>query len=872
MRLYRALLRLYPQSFRAEYGAEMEDIFRTRRRDASGVQIVWLWLDAVADVVGNAARAHLDILVQDVRHAARSLLRARGFAVTAVLVASLGIGATTAAFSIADHVLLRPLPFPESNRLVQLWQDKTSSGASRLEQSPSNYLDWKRLATSFESMAAYATRSMNMVGLGEPERLDVALVTPDLFGVLRAPAAHGRTLGSMDTASAQQSIVLSDALWRAKFGGDRDVLGRTLVLDDAPHVIVGVMPPGFDFPRRDIEIWKPLHFSPNDLADRTDTYLNVVARLKDSTDLAQARSEMQLVAAELERQHPGANRDTGAAVLLLRDQVSRQARMLLVAMVAAAACMLLIACMNLASLLLSRALTLQRELAVRVALGGSRYRIVRHLLTESALVAAVSGALGVLLAILMTPFAAQLVPHTMPIAAVPSVDLRMLAIAAITTVMTSVLFGAAPAVRMMRSTSASALRDDARAGTSRRTERLRAALVVAEVVGSVVLIVASGLLLRALWQIQQVDPGFRSDGVLAVRTVLPWPKYESTERRHQFYNRVLTDVRSLPGVTSAAYITTLPMVWRGGIWGVTTDLAALTEEARERWNPDPNTLRPASFRQITPGFFETMQIPLLRGRDVRDSDGVDDQWVAVVSQSFVDRHWPGQDAIGRQFFIAFRERTIVGLVGNVRVRGLERESEPQVYIPARQVPDGGLIAYPPQELVVSARVPVTTLVPGIRDVIAKVDPQQPISDVRPVEEIVAADVADRKAQVRVLAGFAALSFLLAGIGIHGLLAYAVTSRTREIGVRVALGARPAEILAMVLRRGSALAAIGIALGLVVAAGSGRWLQSILAGVSPSDPWVYASAVLLVAMMTMVGSLLPARRAARIDPLVAIRTE
>ena len=872
MRAYRLLLRLYPQSFRQEYGAELETIFRLRQREASGIGRPLLWLEALTDVIVNAARIHLDLLTQDVKHATRSLLRDRSFAVTAILVASLGIGATTAAFSMADHVLLRPLPFPESDRLVQMWQDKTRAGAPRLEQSPSNYLDWQRLATSFEGMAAYTSRSLNLVGQGEPERLDVGLVTPELFNVLGVHAAQGRALSALDDARTQPTVVLSDSFWRARFGGASNVLGRTLMLDDAPHVVVGVMPPGFDFPRRDIELWKPLHFTDQMLADRSDTYLNVVARLKNGVTLEQARSEMHVVAAQLERAHPNDNRDTGAAVLLLRDQVSRQSRTLLIAMVAAAACMLLIACMNLASLLLSRALTLQRELAVRLALGGSARRIVRHLLTESAIVATVSAVLGVWLAAAITPFAAQLVPHTMPIAATPAVDFRMLGIAVLTTIATTLLFGVAPAVRAVKATDATALRDDARAGTSRRTERMRSALVVAEVVGSVVLIVASGLLLRALWRVQQVDPGFRTQNVLAVRTVLPMPKYEKTGLRSQFYDRVLSDVRALPGVTSAAYITTLPMVWRGGIWGVTTNVAGMSEEDRQRWNPDPAELRPASFRQVTPGFFGTMDIPLIRGRDLTDADTLDTSMVAVVSQSFVDQHWPGQDAIGREFFIAFRVRTVIGVVGNVRVRGLERESEPQVYIPATQVPDGGLVAYPPQELVVAADVPVTTLTPAIREIISRADPQQPISDVRAVDEIVAADVAGRAAQVRVLGGFAALAFLLSGIGIHGLLAYAVSSRRREIGVRVALGAQPSEILTMVLRRGTALAATGIVAGMVIAAGAGRWLQAILAGISPNDPAVYAAAVALVGMMTLLGSLLPARRAARIDPLIAIRNE
>jgi predicted permease len=394
--------------------------------------------------------------------------------------------------------------------------------------------------------------------------------------------------------------------------------------------------------------------------------------------------------------------------------------------------------------------------------------------------------------------------------------------------------------------------------------------VVAEVVGTVVLLVMAGLLLRALWRVQQIDPGFETENVIAVRTVLPWPKYEQTDRRHQFYSRVLDDVRALPGVSQAAYITTLPMVWRGGIWGVTTNLTGLTEETRRQWNPDPRDFQPAGLRQVTPGFFETMGIPMLRGRDVSDGDGFDAPWVAVVSQSFADRHWPGQDPLGRQFFVAFRERTVVGVVGDVRFRGLERLSEPQVYVPARQVPDGGMIAYPPQELVVRADVPVAGLTPAIRAIVARADSQQPISEIRPVAAIVAADTATRQTQAGVLGGFAALAFLIAAVGVHGVLAYAVSSRQREIGVRVALGASPGDILAMVMKRGTALSLLGVGIGFAVALAVGQWLQSLLAGVSPRDPWVYGAAIGLVGVMTLVGALLPARRAARIDPVRAIR--
>jgi len=397
-------------------------------------------------------------------------------------------------------------------------------------------------------------------------------------------------------------------------------------------------------------------------------------------------------------------------------------------------------------------------------------------------------------------------------------------------------------------------------------------LVVAEVVASVVLLIGAGLLIRAMWRVQDVDPGFRAAGVLTMRTHLPLPKYADTEKRVRFYTRVVDEIEALPGVSSAAYTSCLPMVMRGGIWPVILDWKRLTEAQRNSWAPDPAETRMASFRFVTPGFFSAMGIPLLRGRDVSHQDRVDSQWVAVVSQSFGDQMWPGQDPMGREFFIGLHERTVVGVVGTVRVRGLERESEPQVYVPSGQVNDNALAGYSPKDLVVSGTVPVATLMPAIRQIIARADPQQPISDVRLLSDIVTADTAARQVQIRVLAGFAAVAFLLAGVGIHGLLAFAVSSRTREIGLRMALGARSSELIRMVLGRGLMLAAIGAAIGLALGVATGRALQAILAGISPVDPAVYASAVTLTTLMTLVGCLLPAMRAVRVDPLAAIRSD
>jgi putative ABC transport system permease protein len=571
---------------------------------------------------------------------------------------------------------------------------------------------------------------------------------------------------------------------------------------------------------------------------------------------------MGVVAGLLETQYPE-NKQTTASVYLLRDDMPQQSRLLLLALSGAAICVLLIACANLANLLLARGLARQRELAVRAAMGAGRERLVRQLVTESLVLALAGGALGVLVAAAAVPLLARLVPASLPIAQSPSIDLRVLIFAGLVSGLTGIGFGVLPALRACRHSDFSALREGTRAGGGHK-ERLRSLLVVAEVTASVVLLVAAGLLVRALWRIEATDPGFRTGGVLTLRTALPLPKYNETARRAGFYTQVLSGVRALPGVSSAAYISFLPMVMRGGIWPVIVDGKSVETQR--------SGAHTASLRYVTPGFFATMGIPLHRGRDVGESDSMDAPFAAVVSESFVRRYWPDQDPLGRHFTMAFHDRMVVGVVGDIRVRGLERNSEPQVYLPYRQVPDGWLAFYPPKDLVIRSATGPGTLLPAVRRIIRGADAEQPVSDVRTMADIVEEQTASRSAQVRVLGAFAAIAFLLAGVGIHGLLSFAVSRRTQEIGVRIALGAQPGEIVKMIVRQGAVLAGAGIVPGVVLAYAAGRAMEGLLAGVQPGDALTFASAIGLCVLMTVLGSLVPALRAVRIDPITAIRSE
>ena len=854
MRFYRLLLRLYPASFRNEYEDELAAVFAERARHLSRFRIA---LAGIADILPNALLAHLELLLQDVRFAFRSFRRAPGFAVTAILVAALGIGANTAAFSLADFVLVRPLPFAQPDRLLKLWE---SNPGGRNNASPANYNDWRTQSRSFEALGAYTTRAANLVGMGEPRRLETIRATPEVMPLLGVQPVLGRHF-TAEEARAERPVVLGHALWQTQFGGQRDVLGKVVRLDGVPYTIVGVMPAVFQFPRRGIDAWTPLVFTQEDFEDRTDTYLEVVGRLRSGVSEEQARRELAVIAGRLEKQYPDQNEKIGVAVLQMRDEMSQNAKLLVVALCGAALCILLLSCANVASLFLARGAHRARELAVRSALGAGRERLVRQLITESFAIAVLGGIVGVAVAAASVPLLTHLVPATLPVAATPSIDLRVLAMAAFFVVITGVAFGVLPAVRAGGVSALEALRADARSGGG-RTQRLRATLVVLEIVASVVLLVSAGLLIRAVWNLQATKPGFVPDDVLAVRTALPIEKYEKIVRREQFFDPVLDEVRALPGVQSAAFVTGLPLEMRAGIFDASIGGA----------EPPVDGTHGVSLRMVTPQYFATMRIPLLRGRDVANADTQTSPYVAVVSESFAQQHWPGQDALGKQFKVAFFDRTIVGVVGDVRMRGLDRRSEPQVYVPYRQAPDGGIISYVPKELVVRAKVPLETLVAPIRRIVQRVDSEQPVSNVRTLVSVVEEETAPRVIQLRLLVALAAIALLIAGVGIHGLLTYTVSKRLPELGVRRALGAQAMGIVKLVLREGVVLAVIGIAVGALLAYVAGRSMGALLFGIQPADPLTFTAACALCFMTVLVGCLRPAMRAARVDPMIALRSE
>ena len=864
MRLYRALLHLYPKSFRVEYGAELLSVIADRRAMAGPGGRLGLAADTVRDTMTNAFRMHVEILLQDLRYTFRTLRRSPAFAATAILLTATGIGATTAALATADHVLFRPLPFHDPDRLVRFQgNDRTRPGGWN-DLSPGNYRDLVARSTAIESAAAYTSRSANLAGYGTPVRLEGQAATGGLFEVLGVNAAVGRAFTRADQAdTAPDVIVLSHGAWRTYFGGDPSITQRSLLLNGRPHAVIGVMPDGFMFPDRRTEFWSVLKLAPENFEDRSDTFLFTVARLRDGRTLEQADAELDAIAMDLERQFPDDNERLGVATVGLRGFMAPSTRTLVTGIAAAAICLLLIASTNLASLLLSRGVSRLREIAVRAAIGAGRERLMRQMLTESLVLAVLGGLLGVALAVASTPLLTRLVPTTLPLAESPSLDVRFMIVAIVITLMTALASGVLPARRSASGADMSALRESGRVGSSRRTEALRSGLVVSQVALSVVLLVSVGLLGRALFRVAAIDPGFRASGVLTLRTALPWPKYAEAARRNAFYDRVVDDIRALPGVHNAAYITGLPMTMQGGIWGAVPEAPFAPLE-------DPMG---ASARFVTPGFFDTMSIPVKEGRDIAATDTRDATPVAVVSESFVRQAWPGSSGIGRRFTsVVYRDVafTIVGVVGDMRVRGLERNSEPQVYFASTQVPDNAFINYPPKELVVRAGVEPASLLPAIREIVQRADPEQPISNVRLLEDVVGDQIAPRAVQARVLGGFAAIAVLLASIGLYGLLAFAVSRRAREIGLRMALGATPQSMVGLIVRRGLTLAGVGVVAGGAAAYSAGRWMESLLAGVSPHDVSVFAAAIGATLTLALAGTLLPAFRASRISPLEATR--
>lgn len=864
--LYRLALHLLPRSFRHEYGDDMKsDFVEQWRRSANLPAHLLLCVETVLDLILTALREHGALLLQDVRYALRAFRRSPGYPLIAILTIALGVGANTAIFTIVDRTLVRPLPYREPGRLVKLWESAPLSGYSEVEPAWPNFRDWRQANESFTAMAAYNPLALNLTGEARPERLTGCETTASLFPVLGVEPSLGRALlPEEDGPDAPMVVILSHALWQQRFAGDERVLGQQLILNGTPHQVVGVMPPSFRFPSTTTDFWVPLRMSPDDAEDRQNHFLKVLARLRAGVTVEMAASRMDVIARRLADDYPETNEGSTVIVRPLREEILQGSRLALLLLCCASAGVLLIGCANLANLLLARISDRRAELTLRTVLGAGRERLVRQILTENSVLAVAGGMLGALIAWWMLPVLEHLVPASLPVDSALSLDARVLGFTVLLSLLTGWLFAVYPARLLTRDASAGALREGAREGASRSRVRVRNALVVAEVATSVMLLIGAGLLVRALFRVSGIDPGFRTEGVLTLRTSLPLPKYEPVIERERFYDAVLERVRELPGVRSAGYTSFLPFVMRGVLWPVGID-----GDPRSGVPPVPQSL----FRMVTERYLESIGVPLLEGRRFDARDTRESRPMAIVSESFARRFWGDEAAIDRRFrfLVPWMEKpyTVAGVVPDIKSRGLERTVIPQVYILHRQI-EAGMFYNAPKDLAVHAGGDVRSLIPAVRRIVQEVDPEQPISDVRTMADLFAGETSNRRHQLRLLGTFAGLAFLMATLGVYGVLSFLVSQRRREIGLRMALGARTTSILGLILGRGMALSLLGLGIGLLGGYLLGTTMGHLLFGVRPSDPLVLGTSALACLVASLLACSLPAWRAARVDPYGVLR--
>ena len=800
-------------------------------------------------------------MLGDLRYGLRSLLMAPAFSLVAVVTLALGIGANTAMFSVLDAVLLRPLPYDRSDRLVTVRETNPLVRADSFGVSWPNLADWRQRSRSLEGIAGIYTTLVTVSGGMEAERVPVALVSSNLFATLRARPAIGRVfLDEEDRAGGASVAIVSDGLWKRRFASDPRMDGRTLEVNGEVCTVVGVMPPGFSFPQDGIEAWLPLGPLAARLDNRAVHVLTTVARLADGATLERAGTEMAAVAAALQHDHAGEDTGHGVVVLPVLDQMVTGVRPAMLVLAGAVAFVLLIACGNIANLLLARGASRRHEMAIRAALGAGRARMIRQMLTESVLLALLGGGLGLILALWGTDLLAQRIPEFVPRRAGIAVDGHALLFTLCCSLVTGIVFGLAPALHASRFDVNGALRASAPAAGGRARGRLRGALVIAQVALSLVLLVGAGLMIRSFHRVQEVDPGFDTDHLLTLTVSLPDQKYEDSTRVIAFYRDLQRSIEALPGVRSASAVSALPISGGDGH-------GDLTVEGR----PFPPGEAPAaSFRRVLPSYFRTMRIPLIQGREFDDHDGGGDVMVVIVNESMARRFWPGENPVGRRIKVgpAAREPwlTIVGVVGDVRNVGLESGAALATYEPHAQRP------WTTMNLAVRAAGDTTPLVPAVRELLRAAEPGAPVFNVGTMESRIDESLGLRRFNTGMMRLFSAVALLLAAIGIYGVLSYSVSRRTGEFGIRMALGARRADLMRLVVGQGMSLALAGVVLGVTGALALTRVLSSLLFETSATDPLTFTLTALLLSAVSLAACWLPASRATRVDPMVALRHE
>ena len=798
-------------------------------------------------------------MIKDVRYAFRALVRRPGFTAVAVITLALGIGANTAIFSVVYGVLLRPLDYPQAERLVAL-RETNALKQPDAQIAPGNFLEWQRQSTVFSDLAAYRTVSYNLTGDGEPERLLSGRVSTGLFKTLRVQPIAGRDfLAEEDQPGREKVVIIGAGLWQRRFGSDSGVIGRTLRLSGEEFTVIGVMPGGFRLPdQRERELWTPIAFKENERNLHHARYVEAIARIKPGVTLDQAQAEMAAIAGRLAQTHPEANEGWSVKVAPVLDVAVGDARRILWLLFSAVGLVLLIACANVTNLLLARAATRQKEIAIRVALGAGRLRIIRQLVTESMLLALLGAVAGWPMAVWGLKALVAIAPADLPRLDAVTIDNRALLFTLAITVITGVIFGLAPALQSANTNANQNLKDGSSEGNRGVVGgRIGNLLIAAEVALAVVLLVGSGLLLRTIWQLRQINPGFDDRNALAVTLQLSEKKYADVARVASFSKQLEQQVSGMPGVQTTGVARILP---------IAHDLpAGFYVEGRPR-EPD-NQLPQTNYSAVSGDYFAAMKIPLLAGRSFSDRDDLKAPRVAIVSAELAQRVFPGESAIGKRINVttgaeSFRE--IVGIVGDVKQKGLAQETRPHVYEPFAQAPNHFMT------LIVRTDTDPEAIVPAIRAKVFELDHELPLQRVTTLDKLISNSIRQQRFACAVLSVFAGVALVLALAGLYGVISYSVAQRTRELGIRIVLGAQVTDVVRLVLKQGMTFVLLGEVVGIAGAFALTRLIGGLLFGVSPTDAKTFVTVAVSLFLVALVACYLPARRATRVDPLVALK--
>ena len=805
----------------------------------------------------------IETVWRDVRTGVRSLVHSPVFTVVTVVSLALGIGANTAIFSVVNSLLLRPLPYPESDRLVDVWHtppQQSFPGLDKFSVSPANYLDWKAQSTAFEQMAVYTHVGLSLSTSNDPLPLIGAAVSSDFFSVLRTNATRGRTFTPDEERTGHdQVVVIGNGLWQRAFGANPNIIGQSLTLNSRSFIVVGIMPAGFEFPR-EAELWVPLAWDEKERQTRSIHDYAVVARLKQNVSLAQAQAEMSTISSRLEQQYPDADKGWGAVVIPLRQDLVGDIRLALLVLFGAVGFVLLIACANVANLMFARGANRTKEIAVRIALGAGRGRLVRQLLTESVLLAVTGGLLGLLLAVWGSKMLVQL--GSLPTSGDIGIDTWALGFTLLVSFAAGIIIGIVPAVQFTRTSISESLKQGSgRTGGSPIKQHTRKVLVISEVALSLVLLIGAGLMIRSFWKLQNVDPGFDTKNALTMSLGLNFIRYSDPHQWLAFADRAIEQIRAVPGVVSVGTTTKTPLTGGGSTQPFSIEgrpTAAIAEQPM------------AQTRYISPDYFRAIGIPLRQGRIFNDQDRDNSVPVVIISEAMARRFWPGENPIGRRLTPSFHlqqgAREIVGVVGDVKTSGLDADASAMMYLPYKQAPQ------PFMSFVVRTASNPESLIQPVSKAIYSIDKDQALTNVQTMEQVLTKSFSDRRFNMTLLLTFAAVALLLATVGVYGVMNYTVTLRRRELGIRMALGAKRMDVLRLVLGQGLTLTLIGVGAGLISAYALTRLMASLLYGVSATDYLTFGSVSAVLIAVGLAASYVPARRATKVNPTIALRAE